>query len=90
MKSLALKKFIDLIKIKGEALATKFLTLDYNRDGQLNVDGLIAALLTQEFGFKVDEVKEVFSIVKKGDLFYYIDYLLTINPNLRIVLLNRT
>ena len=63
------------------------MSLDHNRDGQLNIDGLIAALLNIEFNFKVDEVKEVFGIVSKGEYFYYREYLLGLNPNLRIIMI---
>lgn len=90
MKSVALRKFHETIKTKGEALAAKLKTLDIDQDGKLIIDGLVAALLSQEFGYKVEEAREIFSLVKKGDMFYYRDYLVNINPNLRLVLLNRT
>jgi hypothetical protein len=54
------------------------------------VDGVIAALLNTDFGFKIEEVREIFAILNKGDLFYYKDYLIGINAHLRAILLSRS
>lgn len=90
MRSQALKKFIDTIKTKGDILAAKCISLDLNRDGQLNIDGLTAALLSDEFMYKVDEAKEIFNLVKRGEMFFYRDYLTLINPSLRAIMLSRS
>lgn len=40
------------------------LSLDYNKDGELNIDGFKAALLDRAVeGFKIEEIVEIFSIV---------------------------
>jgi len=40
------------------------------------MDGLIAALLSNyDYGFRQDEAIEVFTLVKSGDHFFYVEFL---------------
>ena len=72
-------------------MAVKLLAVDFNKDGEVNVDGLKAVLLIQEFGFKVEEIVEVFNILQKGNgYFHYRDFLCEYNPNLRSMFLQRS
>ena len=44
---------------------------DYNKNGSIGVDGMIAALLSNDFGFSKEEAIEVFILLRHGDNFYY-------------------
>jgi hypothetical protein len=57
--------------------------LDIDKDGLLRLEGFKAGILSPEYGLKVDEVLEIFSLVSRDGLFQYRDYLIEINPNLR-------
>jgi hypothetical protein len=64
-----------LIKQRGEALAKAICGQDHNKDGGIGVDGMVAALLSQDFGFNKEEAIEVFILLKTGDDFIYGDFL---------------
>lgn len=43
---MALNKFLNLIRTRGESIAKAFLAEDHNKDGDIGCDGMIAALLS--------------------------------------------
>lgn len=59
-------------------------SLDYNKDGELNIDGFKAALLDRAIeGFKIEEIVEIFSIVQVNNMFHYKDYIFQYNSSIR-------
>jgi hypothetical protein len=56
--------------------------VDYNKNGYLNVDGFLAALLHQELNLKKEELREAFflSANNKNELAYQ-DWLESINSS---------
>jgi len=43
--------------------------LDIDKDGLLRLEGFKAGILSPEYGLKVDEVLEIFSLVSRDGLF---------------------
>ena len=44
----------------GESITRNILAQDLDKNGSLNLDGLKAALLVIEFGFRSEDVEEIF------------------------------
>lgn len=53
----------------------------------LRLEGFKAAMLSPEFGFRVDEVTEIFRLVSRDGFMNYRDYLIEQNQSLRIILM---
>lgn len=66
----------------GEILCTSFISQDYNRDYQLKFDGFQATMLLPEFGFRPEQVQEIFQCIQSNQIFYYKDFILEHNPDL--------
>ena len=53
----------------------------------LRVEGFKAAMLAPEFGFRVDEVTEIFHLLSRDGFMNYRDYLIEQNQSLRNILI---
>lgn len=59
-KSEAVKKVKKSVKENIKMCVRNFEEKDFNKDGHINVDGFVAALLHSELKLKSDELKEAF------------------------------
>jgi len=60
---------------------------DLDKNGSINLDGLKASLLVPEFGFRSDDVQEIFLYLSEGNgYFRFRDWLLEQNIHLKFLL----
>lgn len=85
-QSVVVKKFNNLLKTDGESVAKKFMTLDINKDGALGIEGVKAGLLYKEFRMTAEDATEIFELLNKGNLFYYKEYFIGVNPALKAIM----
>jgi hypothetical protein len=89
LNSASVQKLIYLAKnqTSAESLARHLIAQDLDKNGLINLDGLKASLLVTEFGFRSEDVQEIFLYLSEGNgYFRFRDWLLEQNITLKFLL----